>query len=116
MSTEQKDMTFAEKIVKDHADFGRQFAPEFVSILAEQIAQMVMNRISEQANSEKWCELLDKAILLNTFAAGLDHGGLTEMQAAELFELVPETTSLIAELGGTFHNAVSCSYPRKSED
>ena len=93
---------------------GSQYPVEFVNILASDAARTLRDWLDANGAPQEAIDLLDNAMLLRQYAGSLEAGELTDSEASFLAEIVPETTSLIARMGGVFRGREGGSFAREN--
>lgn len=79
------------------AEIGRKYSHEFVFELADQAGEAVNEWLKSQGAPEVITSLLDNWLMLNLNAVALHGGAISDVDAAGLVELIPETMGLVSK-------------------
>jgi len=90
----------------------KQYAPEFISTIAETAWQTVFDWMQTNHVPEEVIRLADNSILLERFSNKAEYGKMSDVDLKEFTENLPEVTEFIARLGGTFIGPATVSIPR----
>lgn len=91
----------------------KQFAPEFISSIAETAWSAVYNWILSNHVPEEVRYLADHSILLERYSTEAMHGKMSDIDIKDFASELPKVTEYIARLGGVFTGSHTISIPRK---
>lgn len=91
----------------------KQFAPEFISSIAENAAQTVLEWLLANNVPEEVRYLSDYSLMLERYSNQAEYGKMSDRDIKELTAELPKVTEYIARLGGEFAGPCTISTPRK---
>lgn len=107
------------EMIQRNLDFetilGRSFAPEFISILADNAENTLREWMKKNGCPEQAVYLLEEVIMLERYNILLEnHHTLSDWDARGLIEEIGNITESIAQLGGTFTDGYLSTNPREN--
>jgi len=93
-----------EAIMQAEAEQGRLYPPEFISTIAMQACMTVKSYLIDHGAPKGFMNLVDMAFFMQEVATFAHAGDIPNLYAGEFYLVLPETTRLIVEWGGTFHD------------
>ena len=96
------------------AEVGRTYPPEFLSAMADDARELMRDRLKAKALKPE-LELFDNIIMMERYSIRAENPpeGLRDFEAADVVDVVANTTRLIAENGGKFYSAIGNTIARE---
>lgn len=96
------------------AEVGRTYPPEFLSAITDDARELLRDRLAAKGLTPE-LQLFDTVVMLERYSIRAENPpqGLQDFEAADVVDVVANTTRLIAENGGKFHSAIGDTIARE---
>jgi len=100
------DIEFLRKVHRFNAELCKAYPPQFLHFLADHGADLVQNWMIAHGAHEAILDLSYNAAILEHLAQDIEAGKADRIELEMGFETIPQTVSLIVQLGGQFTSPV----------
>ena len=96
------DIEFLRKVHRFNAELCKAYPPQFLHFLADHGADLVQKWMIAHGAPESILDLSYNAAILEQLAQDIEAGKADRIELEMGFETIPQTVSLIVQLGGQF--------------